>query len=140
MRRGFFEAAVVVFFTSAIAGAGINQLFSDPARVCEPLAQIGATLLVAYAVQVAWAIQHSRDRGPDRENWVGITTGLGVCALIGVLAALCLSVHEEPLNLLEGLGFAWVVMSIGLLGLWIAIQPWVMYEWTHRFNTEYPDE
>lgn len=140
MRRGFTESVAVIFFVSAVAGYGINQLFSNPASVSEPLAQIGATLLVAYTVQTGWVIQTSRHRGADRENWVGITTGLGCCALVGILIALCLSPHEERLSLLEGFGFAWAVISVGLLGLWTAIQPWAIYDLNHSFNTEYPDE
>jgi hypothetical protein len=140
MRRGFMEAAAGIFFSAALAGYGINQIFSDPARIAEPLAQIGATLLVAYTVQTAWIIQTSRKRGADRENWVGVATGLGSCALIGVLIALALSPHEEALGLLEGFAFAWAVTSIGSLGLWTALQPWATYDLNHAFKTEYPDE
>lgn len=140
MRQGFVEAIAVISFVAVIAGFGINQLFSDPARVSEALAQIGATLLVAYVVQTGWVIQTSRKRGTDRENWVGMTTGVGSCALVGILIALCLSPHEEPLGLIEGFGFAWATISIGFLGLWTAIQPWAIYDLNHAFNTEYPDE
>jgi len=140
MRRGFVEAVAVIFFVTALAGYGVNQLFSDPARVSEPLAQIGATLLVAYTVQTGWVIQTSRKRGAERENWVGLTTGIGSCALIGILIALCLSPHEENPSLSEGFGFAWAVTSIGFLGLWTALQPWAIYDLNHSFNTEYPDE
>lgn len=140
LRRGFVEAVWVIFLTSAVAGYGINQVFSDPAKVSEPLAQIGATLLVAFAVQTGWVVQASRKRGDDRENWVGMTAGIGSCALLGILVALCLSVHTEPLDLLEGFGFAWVVASVGFLGVWTALQAWAMYDLHHAFNTEYPDE
>lgn len=140
MQRGFFESVAVIFFVAAIAGYGINQLFSDPAKVSEPLAQIGATLLVAYTVQTSWVIQTSRKRGADRENWVGMAAGIGSCALVGILIALCLSPHGESLDLLESFGFAWAVTSVLLLGLWTALQPWAMYDLNHSFSTEYPDE
>jgi hypothetical protein len=140
MRRGFLESVAAVFIVAAVAGSGINQLFSDPAGVSEPLAQIGATLLVAYTVQTGWVIQTSRKRGADRENWVGMAAGIGCCALIGILLALCLSPHEESLDLLEGFAFSWAVTSVLLLGLWTALQPWAMYDLNHSFNTEYPDD
>ncbi|HEX5990009.1 MAG TPA: hypothetical protein VFY75_07345 [Solirubrobacterales bacterium] len=140
LRRGFVEAISVTFFVSAVTGYGINLLFSDPAAVSEPLAQIGATLLVAYAVQTGWVVQSSRKRGAERENWVGITAGIGCCALIGILVGLCLSPHRESLDLVESFGFSWAVTSIGFLGLWTALQAWAMYDLTHAFNTEYPDE
>jgi uncharacterized membrane protein YfcA len=140
VRRGFVEAVWVIFFAAATAGYGINVLFSDPAAVAEPFAQIGATLLVAYAVQTGWVVQTSRKRGADRENWVGMTSGVGCCALVGILVALCLAPHQEPLDLLEGFGFAWAVTSIAFLGLWTALQTWATYGLAHKFNTEYPDE
>jgi hypothetical protein len=138
-RRGFFEAVFVIFFASVAAGYGINRLFSNPSAVSDSLAQIGATLLVAYAVQVGWVIQNSRTRGSNRENWAGVTTGVGCSGLIGIAIGLCLS-SKESLSLVEEFGFSWAVMSVGFLGLWIAIQPWAMYDMHHRFNTEYPDE
>jgi hypothetical protein len=140
IRRGFVEAVWMIFLLAAVAGYGINQLFSDPAIVSESFAQIGATLLVAFAVQTGWVVQASRRRGQERENWVGMTTGIGSSALVGILIALCLSTHEEPLGLLESFGFAWVVASIGFLGIWTALQAWAMYDLTHAFSTEYPDE
>ena len=140
LRRGFVEAVWVIFLAAAIAGYGINQLFPDPATVSEPFALIGATLLVAFAVQTGWIVQTSRKRGPDRENWIGLTTGISSSALIGILIALCLSAHREPLGLIESFGFAWVVVSIGFMGLWTALQPWTVYDLNHAFNTEYPDD
>jgi hypothetical protein len=140
MGRGFAEAVAVVSLAAAMAGYGINVLFSDPATVAEPLAQIGATLLVAFTVQTGWVLQSSRSRGAERENWVGISSGLGCCALVAIIIALCLSPHGETLSLLEGFGFAWAVMSVFFLGLWLALQPWAMYDLVHHFNTEYPDE
>ena len=140
MRRGFIEAFAVLFFAAALMGYALSRIFSDPAGVSEPLAQIGATLLIAYTVQTGWVIQTSRKRGADRENWVGMATGIGSCALSGILIALWLSAREEPLGLLEGFGFAWAVTSIGFLGLWTALQPLAIYDLNHSFNTEYPDE
>ncbi|HYH54385.1 MAG TPA: hypothetical protein VD761_09655 [Solirubrobacterales bacterium] len=69
-----------------------------------------------------------------------MATGVGCCALIGIFIALSLSAHEEPLSLLEGFGFAWAVTSVGILGLWTALQAWALYDLNHSFNTEYPDE
>jgi hypothetical protein len=77
---------------------------------------------------------------PPSRNWVGVTTGVGCCALVGILVALALAGHHEPFNWLEAFAFGWVVIGNLLLGLWIAVQPWAMYQWTHWFSTEYPDE
>jgi hypothetical protein len=140
MRRGFVETIAVDAGLTALMAGAVLDLFSDPVQVAGSLAQIGATLLVAYAVQMSWVLENSRKRGADRENWVGFATGVGVCALGGIGIALALSGHHGSLNPFEQLGFAWALVSIGVLGGWIAIQPWAMYEWTHWFNAEYPDE
>lgn len=138
--RGVLEAVGVIFGCALLAFIGIYHLFPEPDKTAAALAQIGATLLIAYAVQTSWVLQASRKRGSQRENWVGVTSGVGLCALIGVFAALALAGHDEPLNWLEAFAFGWVVVANALLGAWIAFQPWAMYHWTHWFGTEYPDD
>lgn len=140
MSRGVLEALATTFGCTLVSFVGIHRLFPDPAHTAGALAQIGATLLVAYAIQMSWALQTSRKRGSQRENWVGVTSGIGFCALISIALALALADHHEPLNWLEAFAFGWVVVGIALLGIWIAFQPWAMYHWTHSFHTEYPDE
>jgi hypothetical protein len=141
MNRGFVEALAVVLIASALGGFGINWLFSDPTgQLCGSLAQVGATLLVAYALQIGWVLENSRKRGVNRENWVGLTMGLACSALVGIGIALALSTRSGALDLAQGFGFAWTVVSVAMLGVSVALAPWAMYHWTHSFNTEYPDE
>jgi hypothetical protein len=141
MRRGIVEAFGFVLVVSLASSLLLHRAFAEPtSHLCEALAQIGATLLVAYAVETSWVLQSSRRRGSDRENWVGVMAGLGGFALLGIGFALALSSYRDPFSLLQELGFAWAIVSIGMLGIWVAIQPWAMYEWTHSLNTEYPDE
>lgn len=134
--KGVLEAITATFACTVVSFFGLYQLFPEPDQTSAALAQVGATLLVAYAVQASWVLRASRKRGPDRENWVGIAAGIGFCALIGILLALALAAHHEPLNWLEAFAFGWVVVANALLGGMIAFQPWAMYHWTHRFNTE----
>jgi uncharacterized membrane protein YgdD (TMEM256/DUF423 family) len=140
LARGVSEAAAAVFLCTAASFFGIQDLFPDPAQTSAAMAQIGATLLVAYALSMSWVLQTSRQRGPGRENWVGLTTGIGFCVLIGMLFALVLAGHHERFNWIEAFAFGWLVVANALLGCWIAVQPWAMYNWTHWFSTEYPDE
>jgi putative flippase GtrA len=138
--RGILGAVATTLGCSLLSFFGLNQLFPEPDQTSASLAQIGATLLVAYAVQMSWVLKASRKRGSDRENWVGVTTGVGSCALLGIVVSLALAGHHESYNRLEAFAFGWAVVSSALLGIWIAFQPWAMYHWTHVFNTEYPDE
>lgn len=96
MSRGLLEAFNATLAFAFLACLGLNTLFSDAPGVSAALAQIDATLLVAYAVQMSWVLQNSRKRGKDRENWVGVTAGLGTCSVIGIGLALALSSHPEP--------------------------------------------
>lgn len=138
--KGVLEAVATVFLCTAVSFWGIYGLFPDPAQTCSALAQIGATLLVAYTVSMSWVLQASRKRGPGRENWVGVTTGVGFCALTAIILGLALAGHHEQFNWFEAFAFGWVIIANAMLGVWIAIQPWAMYHWTHWFSTEYPDE
>jgi putative flippase GtrA len=140
LAKGLLEAMTTVLLCTAVSFLGIHELFPDPAQTCAALAEIGATLLVAYTLSMSWVLQASSKRGPGRENWVGLTTGVGLCALIGIALALGLAGHHERLNWFESFAFGWVVIANLLLGVWIAVQPWAMYNWTHWFGTEYPDE
>lgn len=67
-------------------------------------------------------------------------SGVGLCSLLGIAIALILSDKPEPLTWPEMIGFAWALVSIGMLGFFIALQPFAIYEWAHSLNTEYPDE
>jgi len=138
--RGVLEAVATTFGISLVSFVGVLRLFSKPDETAGFLAQIDATLLVAYAVQMSWVLKASRKRGANRENWVGLTTGIGFCALLGIIVALALAGHDESFNWLEAFAFGWVVVATLLLGSWIAFQPWAMYFWTHQFNTEYPED
>jgi len=138
--RGVLYAVGTTFGCSLLSFYGVYQLFPEPAQTSEALAEINATLLVAYAVQASWVLKASRKRGSDRENWVGVTTGVGFCALAGIVISLALAGHEESYNALEAFAFGWAVTGTALLGVWIALQPWAMYHWTHWFSTEYPDD
>jgi hypothetical protein len=141
LRRGFVEAVAFISLSSALCTWVLHEFISEAsAGLCGSLAQIGATLLVAYAVHTAWVLQNSRKRSAQRENWVGITSGIGSCALTGIGIALLLSDPHGSLDWIEAFGLGWAFISVAFLGIWIALQPWAMYDLVHWFNTEYPDE
>ncbi|HEU4706713.1 MAG TPA: hypothetical protein VFS64_05985 [Solirubrobacterales bacterium] len=131
----------MIFIGSAGTAYALKQLLPVPSgAVAGAFAQVGATLLVAYAVHTTWVLQNSPKRGHRRENWVGVASGVGSCAIIGIAFGLALSGQQGSLDGWEQLLFAWTAVSVGFLGLWIALQPWAMYDLMHKFKTEYPDE
>lgn len=123
--------------TVVLVGSNAHFTLSDEAL--SDLAQIGATLLVAYAIETSWFVKESRARGRERENWVGFVTGIGVSSVIGIAIALAL-VGVKSSGFLAGLGVTWMLFSLGFLAVLVACWPYVIYEWVHAMHTEYSDE
>jgi hypothetical protein len=141
VRRGFVEVFAVLGFSAAVlwpfffwAGPEI------PAETFDTGAQIGATLLVAYAIETSWWLKVSRRRSSNRENWVGYVSGIGLCGFIGVAVSLILSVGPVDLSWFESYWMVWSFFTLLLLGGLVATLPMLIYEWTHSLQAEYPDE
>ncbi|MET0558298.1 MAG: hypothetical protein ABW065_06465 [Solirubrobacterales bacterium] len=102
------------------------------AATLESTAQIGATLLVAYALEISWLIRASRRRPlAERQDRMGAFTTMGAAAALGI--AISLALAEQSLRhdwtWLDRFGFGWVVVSLFVLGLMIVMQPWMTHEW-----------
>lgn len=103
-------------------------------------AQLGATLLVAYALETGTMIKGVRKRGENQQQLVGFVSSLGLGGFVGVGIALMLSEHGGQLSTLELIASAYSLSAIGMLGILVALQPLLIYEWSHAASTEYPDE
>jgi hypothetical protein len=125
-------------FAGSIVGLCADPYFSDEAL--SAIAQVGATLLIAYAVETCWFIKESKERGRDRENWVGFVAGVGVCSALGLASAVVLLGNGHMASLLEAYAAAWTLFSLGFLALVVALLPYVLYEWVHRIHTEYSND
>jgi hypothetical protein len=104
------------------------------------LAQIGATLLVAYAVEANWLLKRSHVRSKSRQNWVGFASGTAFCGVLAIGTALVLSSEAQSHALTQRLLLAWTVASFFFLGVFVALSPSLVYEWTHQLDTGGPDE
>jgi putative flippase GtrA len=120
-----------------LIGAGASFTLSDQAL--SDIAQIGATLLVAYAIETSWLVKESPARGARRENWLGFVVGIGVSSAIGIGIAIAL-VGREPATFLGTASSTWMLFSVGFLAFLVAMLPYVLHEWVHTAHTEYPDE
>ena len=100
-------------------------------RLFENAAQIGATLVIAFAVEVTWLVNKSHPRGGPPEEWVVFVSFLGLMGLSGVGISLALVEHliAGHENWLDRLGFAWVLASLLLLGAIVALQPATVHVW-----------
>lgn len=119
---------------------GIQADFGLSDEALSATAQIGATLLIAYAVETCWFIKESRSRGSNSENWIGFVSGLGVCSALGVFIALAFIGYEGSLSFLQAFAAVWMIFSLGFLALLVALLPYLLYEWVHAIHTDYPEE
>lgn len=133
VRRGLGEAGFLVVGTSLIFMAGLHLAASRPSDdLLRSLAEIGATLLIAYVIEISWLVRASRGRPLDeREKRLGFFVGLGAAGLLGIALALAVA---EPAgahhwNQPDEIAFAWAVVSLGILGLTVILQPLLTHEW-----------
>jgi hypothetical protein len=140
LRKGVIEAIAVIGLCAVVSFPFFWAYAAAPGETFGDIAQIGATLLVAYAVETSWWLKTSRKRGARRENWVGFVVGIGLGGFLGIASAVALSAHDGSLNWIEAFGLAWSAVSLLLLGLLVATLPLLIYEWTHYLQTDNPDE
>jgi cytochrome bd-type quinol oxidase subunit 2 len=126
--------------TIALILVVVQADFSLSDDALSAIAQIGATLLIAYALETSWFVKESRARGSKRENWLGFVTGIGICSALGVVIAIAFIGYEGTLSFLQAFAAVWMLFSLGFLALLVALLPYVLYEWVHTVHTEYPDE
>ena len=100
------------------------------------IAQIGATLLVAYAIEMSWVVKESPTRGSRREGWVGFVTGIGLCSAAGIALALAFIGKTGSTGLLGALGGVWMLFSLGFLGLLVAMLPYLLYELARTIHVD----
>jgi hypothetical protein len=135
LRRGAISTVASIIAMTALFTASFGALIdaAPSAELFGQLAQIGATLLVAYSVAIVAAERQLRTKSSkdEHEDWLGFSVGAGACGLLGIILAVGLSAHRDAghANLLDDIGLWWCVSSIGVLGLTIAILPLASYSW-----------
>lgn len=88
------------------------------------LATIGAILVPAYVVEVAWIVPRM-STGLEYEEWLGFVVGAGVAGLLAIAAALLLAEHRLAghSNAVDDFGLAWIVASEAILAGVLVLQP-----------------
>jgi hypothetical protein len=125
--------------TVAMFLVGVDADFALSDEALSDIAHLGATLLVAYAVEISWFVKESSNRGSRSENWLGFVVGIGVSSALGIAIAVAL-VGRESSGFLASMGATWMLFALGLLALLVATLPYLLYELAHAARTEYPDE
>jgi hypothetical protein len=133
VRKGLAEAACLVTGVSLMTAAGLGFVAPRPSdSLLRSLAEIGAALLIAYAIEISWLVRASRARPlAEREARLGVFVGLGAAGLLGIALALAIAepASEHHWTRLDEIAFAWAIVSLGMLGLVVVLQPLITHEW-----------
>lgn len=97
------------------------------------MAGIGASFFLAYVIEATWLAQRISPNARS-EELLGMLTGLAVSGLAGVILSLFLGETTSPESLTEtqSFYFCWCLVSLGCLGLLVALQPALTHFWIHE--------
>jgi len=122
--KGILQALGSVAVATVGIGFALSTIPAASPALLENVAQIGAALLVAYAVEAVWLAQRA-EMDDEYEEWLGFLVGTGVAGLLAIAFGLLLSGHRAAghENLVDDFGLAWSVVSLIILGGVLVLQP-----------------
>jgi hypothetical protein len=135
-RRGFWLALGLSLILAVLFWALEAFVSTQPTRdLLQSLAQIGATLLIAYAVEISWAVKSSSARGADQQ-WMGFVMGIGAAGLGGIALALALSERLAAGHWIwvDEFLFGWATGSLAVLGCLIVSLPDLTDSWSRQMR------
>jgi hypothetical protein len=143
-QRGALEGVFASLCGLTIAWLVLPWIDSKPsATALEGLAQISATLLVAFAVLASQIIDSAGGRPSlEADLRLGAFAVISADAVIaiGVSLALADQVAGKHWTFLDELGYAWVVSAVLLVGIFVALQPIVTDSWRAPGHREASDD
>lgn len=131
LQQGVAWAALSIAFTAACLWPTLSAVAELPSpALLRYMAGIGATLLVAYAVESASAVKASRIRSPKQENWIGAIVGAAASGVVGIGISLSLAERARVghWGWFDDLAFAFAVSSLIFLALFVVLLPLLSYE------------
>jgi hypothetical protein len=122
--------ALVTLLATCLATVFQHEAYPS-SELMRSIAEVGATLFVAWIVQATWMSTQSERHGDDRENWLGGTAGLGIAGLVGIAISLLVAAHREAGHgsFLDWLGIWWGTVSLSALGFLVALYPVIAARW-----------
>jgi hypothetical protein len=142
-RRGFWVALALNLVIALLCSLMASWASFKPSEgFLQSLAQIGATLLIAYAVETGWFVKATTARGADHDWWLGFMIGTGAAGLGGIGLALGLSERLIAGHWIwaDKLLFGWSLGSLTLLGCLIVSLPDLSDAWTQKLRRGTADD
>jgi MFS family permease len=144
MRRGLTEGVGVILMLAAISWFVLSTVAPDPsAGLLRGLAEIGATLLIAYVLETSWIVRASRARPlEEREDRLGALLGIGAGALVGICLALALAERAAVHHWiwLDELCFGLVIGPLLMVAFTVVMQPLIIHEWMDEDEQTAPSD
>jgi hypothetical protein len=90
----------------------------------------GIVMVLGYAVEAAWLAQRMKGASDYREL-LGTITTFGLAGLSGVACLMLITAHRDANhgNLLDDIGLAWAVGSVGVLSVLVVLHPLLVDAW-----------
>lgn len=136
LTKGLFRAALFVFVLAYVVSLVFSDL-SPSTEVLRTIAGIGGGFFLAYVIEATWLAERFSNSARN-ENLLGVMTGLAVSGLTGVILTLFLSETASGASLTgtQNFYFWWSFISLGFLGLLVALQPALIHFWLHETDSD----
>jgi hypothetical protein len=129
--QGVLKAlGVVTLLTLLLLPAAIS-IPAPSSDLLGDIANIGVVLVLAYVVEAVGLVPRMTAEGDNYDDSIGLMTGLAAAGMVGIVFAVALSAHRAAghANLLDDLGFAWIVASLTILAGIVTIHPLIVDSW-----------
>lgn len=130
---GFLQGlGAAVLLGGICAGLAVYWSLPDPpAAVFHDLLQVGVGLLVAFSLTTAAVRIVDGESLHDHLAWLSFCAGTGVAGLgaIALCVALAAFLESGHSGALAQIGLGFVVAALFLLGLVVALLPWLSFHW-----------
>jgi hypothetical protein len=122
------KGVALALFSVAVASIGtaffLGSIPPAAPELLQTLATIGAILVPAYAIEVAWLLPRMGS-GEEFEEWLGFVVGAGIANLLAIAVALLGAQHRLAghANSLDDLGLAFVIVALVVFAGVLVAQP-----------------
>jgi hypothetical protein len=139
-KRGVVDSLVSMLILTVVLWLCFAELdVRAKAEALRTVAEIGATLLVAYGLIASSIISAAKtEPSAKRKERLGAFVGIGTSGLIGIANALVLSERAWVSNpsWLEELAFGWTSASLLMFLVFVAFQADALESWSKPTRTE----
>ncbi len=132
---GFLDGlgTVLGIFVSALLISVTLPSGRPPQALFEDLAQVGATLFVAYSVSTA-GVAYRKDALEQHVNWLGSICSVGALGMTAIALSIALGADRSAghASAWDTVGLCWIVATIVLMGFFIAFLPYATFSWRRQ--------